>query len=112
MRLLVSILLNGLAVFIVAKVLSGVYVDGYITAVIAGLILGLINFTIRPVVTFLTLPVTILTLGLFLLIINGAMVMLADWLVPGFDVADMGWAIIFSILLAILNLFLGNFEAS
>lgn len=110
MRLLVSILLNGLAVFIVARLLSGVYVDGYVTAIITGLILGLVNFTIRPVITFLTLPVTILTLGLFLLIINGAMVMLVDWLVPGFDVADMIWAIIFSLLLALLNFFLGGLD--
>lgn len=112
MRLMVSILLNGLAVFLVAKFLSGVYVEGYITAIITGLILGLINFTIKPVVTFLTLPVTILTLGLFLLVINGAMVMLVDWLVPGFDVLDMGWAIVFSILLALLNLLFGSYELS
>lgn len=110
MRLLVSILLNGLAVYIVARILSGVYVDGYVTAIIAGLILGLINYTIRPVITFLTLPVTILTLGLFLLIINGAMVMVVDWLVPGFSVADMAWAIIFSLLLAVLNFFLGGLD--
>lgn len=107
MRFIVSILLNGLAVFIAANILDGVMVTNFVSAIIAGVVLGLINSFIKPIITLLTLPITILTLGLFLLIINGGMVLLAGALLDGFDVAGMIPAIFFSILLAILNYFLG-----
>ncbi len=107
MQFLISILLNGLAVFLAARILDGVAVTGYVEAIIVGVILGLINTFIKPVITLLTLPITILTLGLFLLVINGVMVLLADALLQGFSVSGLGAAILFSILLAILNYFLG-----
>ena len=103
MNILVSILINGLLVYFSARLLEGVYIDGYLTAVFAALILGLINLTIKPIMTFLTLPVTILTFGLFLLVINGISVWLASIIVPGFAVSGLLWAIIFSIVLAIFN---------
>lgn len=112
MRLLTSILVNGLLVFLASKLLSGVFVENYLVAVVTGLVLGLVNFVVKPLIILLTLPVTILTLGLFLLIINGAMVMLADWLVAGFDVQSMGWAIMFSLLLVLFNFILGKYGVS
>lgn len=104
MRIILFILLNGLAVLVASKLLSGVQVDGYVSAIIVGLLLGVVNIFIRPIVTFLTLPITILTLGLFLLVINAAMVLLVDFLMPGFNVS--GWipAILFAIVLWVLNM--------
>jgi len=110
MRILITILVNGLLVFLVSKLLAGVSIDSYFVAVITGLVLGLINISIKPVVTLLTLPITFFTLGLFLLVINGGMVLLADWLIPGFAVDGMIWAIIFTLLLSLLNFFLGDLK--
>lgn len=110
MRILISLLLNGLLVFAISALLPGVAVDGFLIAIVTGLVLGLINFFVRPIITFLTLPITFLTLGLFLLVINGAMVLLVDYLVPGFEVDGLGWAIVFSLLLLFLNLILGRGE--
>ena len=103
-------MINGLLVYLAAWLLPGVSVTGYGIAIIAGLLLGLVNFFIKPILTILTLPITILTLGLFLLIINAAMVLLVDWLVTGFEVSGWGWAILFSIILALLNLFVPAIE--
>jgi putative membrane protein len=103
MRLLLSILINGLAVYLSARLLSGVTVDGYGSALLAGVVLGIINWTVRPILTILTLPLTVITFGLFYLLINGLMVLLADSLVGGFEVASIWWAFLFLLILSILN---------
>lgn len=110
MRFIAVILINGLLVYLAAWLLPGVSVTGYGIAIITGLLLGLVNFFIKPILTILTLPITILTLGLFLLIINAAMVLLVDWLVAGFEVQGWGWAILFTIILALMNLFVPSIE--
>ena len=110
MKLLLTLLLNGFLVFLIAELLPGVSVVNYWTAIWVGLILGLINYTIKPVITLLTFPITLLTLGLFLFVINGAMVLLVDLLLQGFEVHGIGWAILFSILLSILNFLFGKSE--
>ena len=107
MRLLISLLLNGLIVFLAAYLTPNVAVDGYLSAIIVGAVLGLVNAIIRPILTLLTLPITFLTLGLFLLVINGAMVLLVDALLPGFSVAGLLWAIIFSLVLTVFNALFG-----
>ncbi|MCR9099386.1 MAG: phage holin family protein [bacterium] len=109
MRLLLSLLINGFLVYLCAEILSGVSIDGYLTAVLVALLLGIVNFFVKPVLTLLTLPITILTLGLFLLVINGAMVLLVDWMLDGFYVDGWIWAIFFAIVMAIFNLFVGQF---
>ena len=108
MRFLITLLLNGLIIYACAAVFSGIRVAGYGEAVIAALLLGVVNFFIRPLLVLLTLPITILTLGLFLLIINGGMVLLVDWLLDGFSVQGLFWAILLSILLAVGNFFNGG----
>lgn len=110
MRIIGIILLNGLLVYLASVLTNGVSVESYWTAVIAGILLGFANSFIKPILTVLTLPITILTLGLFLLVINAAMVLLVDTLMPGFDVAGWSWAIIFSLVFAILNFFFGGFD--
>ncbi|WP_224483947.1 phage holin family protein [Robertkochia aurantiaca] len=103
MKFLIKILLSGLAVIILERILPGVSVDGYMTAIIVALVLGLLNFIVKPILVILTLPVTILTLGLFLLIINAIIILLADSLVSGFQVDNIWWALLFSLLLSILE---------
>lgn len=110
MRILITLILNGLLVYFTAYLLDGAYVDGFLMAVLVGAVLGFINLTIRPIITLLTLPITIITLGLFLIIINAAMVLLTDWLLPGFEVAGWWSAIFFSIVLALLNLIVDAFR--
>lgn len=108
MRFLISLLISGLIIYACASIFTGIQVTGYGEAVIAALVIGVVNFFIRPVITLLTLPITILTLGLFLLVINGAMVLIADWLLDGFNVDGLGWAILLSLFLALANFFNGG----
>ncbi len=107
MKLLISLLLNGLLVFAASAMLSGVHVEGFVTAIIVAILLCIANSFIKPILTFFTLPITILTLGLFLIVINGAMVLLVDGLMSGFNVDGLLWAIGFSFVLSILNTILG-----
>lgn len=107
-RFILYLLVNGFAVWLASEWLAGVSVESYWTAVITGLVLGLVNAFVRPIITFLTLPVTVMTFGIFLLVIQGGMVLLADWLVNGFHVDSFGWAVLFTLLLALLNFLLGK----
>lgn len=82
---------------------SGITVSSYISAVLVVLVLSLVNTFVKPVLQLLTLPITVVTFGLFLLVINGAMILLVDWLLPGFDVANFWWALLMSICLSFVN---------
>lgn len=103
MKLILRVLLSALAVVILANILPGVGVDSYMTAIIVALVLSLLNFLVKPILIILTLPVTILTFGLFLLIINALIILLADGLVTGFHVNSIWWALLFSLLLSFLQ---------
>ena len=103
MKLILRILLSALAVVILAKVLPHVEVDSYITAIIVAIVLSLLNFIVKPILVILTLPVTIITFGLFLLIINALIILLADRMVAGFHVDGIWWALLFSLLLSFLQ---------
>lgn len=103
MKLLLKLLLSALAVVVLAKVLPGVGVDSYTTAIIVAVVLSLLNFLVKPLLIILTLPVTIITLGLFLLVINAIIIILAARLIDGFTIDNIWWAIIFSLLLSLLQ---------
>ncbi|MCM4154096.1 phage holin family protein [Arenibacter sp. N53] len=103
MNLILRILLSAIAVVILAKILPGVGVDSYTTAIIVAIVLSLLNFIVKPILVILTLPVTILTLGLFLLIINAIIILLADYFIDGFQVNNLWWALLFSLLLSFLQ---------
>jgi putative membrane protein len=103
MNLILRILLSAIAVVILAKVLPSVSVNSYMTAVIVAVVLSLLNLLVKPILVILTLPVTIVTLGLFLLIINAIIILLADKLIDGFAVENIWWALIFSLLLSFLQ---------
>lgn len=106
MKIILHWLASSLAVFITAYILPGVEVSGFMSAFIAALIIGILNAFIRPILVILTLPITILTLGLFTLIINAFLIMLASRIVTGFFVDGFLWALAFSLVLSVVNSFL------
>jgi len=103
LQILINLVLSGIAVLISAYVLPGVVVDGFLAAIVVAVILSVVNTFIKPLIMLLTLPINILTLGLFSLVINALMVMLVDVVVPGFQVAGILWALIFSIVLSLIS---------
>jgi putative membrane protein len=106
MRLLLNWVLSALAVWIVAQVVPGVHVSGVTAALIAALAIGFINATIGAVLKILTFPLTLITLGLFWLVINGLMLELAAAVVPGFQVHGFLAAFLGAIVLSLVNLVL------
>lgn len=83
--------------------MKGVHVDHYGYALLVAAVLALANMIVKPVLIIFTIPITIFTLGLFLLVINALIIMLVDYLVPGFHVDGFWWALAFSIVLSIFN---------
>ena len=104
MSLLIRWLLNGVALMLVAYLYSGVTVTGFVPALIAALVLGLVNAVIRPILVILTLPVTLLTLGLFIFVINALMFWLVAELVPGFRVTGFMAALIGSLMFSVITI--------
>lgn len=111
MRIIIRLLVNALAVFIAAYVLPGVAVDGPLTALIVAVVLGVVNTFLKPILVILTLPITFVTLGLFLLVINGALVLLVGELVPGFVVDGFLWALLFGLVVSLVGSFLNALAA-
>lgn len=109
MNLLVHITINTIAVFVVSRILPGITLDSFSTAIVVAVVLGIVNVFIKPILVILTLPLNLLTLGLFTIVINGVMVMVVDYLVVGFSVENLLWAILFSICISIVSSFLSNF---
>lgn len=103
MKLIAKFILSAIAVVLISKLLPGVSVADYFTALLVAVVLSLLDLFVRPLLILLTLPATILTLGLFLLVINGLMILLADYLISDFTVSSIWTAILFSILLTILQ---------
>lgn len=103
MNWIIRILLNGLAVVLTAYLLPGVDVTDYWTALIVALVLSIANTIVKPILIILTIPITIMTLGLFLLVINALIILLADYLVDGFVVNGFWWALLFSLILSVFN---------
>ena len=103
MKFILRLLLSALAVVILSKMLPNIEVDSYMTAVIVAIVLSLLKFTVRPLLVILTLPVTIVTFGLFLLVINAVIILLANKLIDGFTVNGFWWAFLFSLLLSFLQ---------
>ncbi|HEY6094505.1 MAG TPA: phage holin family protein [Gallionellaceae bacterium] len=108
MQLIVIWILNALALLTVAYVLPGIHVDGFTAALIAALVLGLINTLIRPLLILLTLPVTVVTLGLFILVINGLLFWFAGSVLKGFEVSGFWYgvagALLYSIISSVLSM--------
>jgi putative membrane protein len=110
MKIIIHWLLSALAVMIVAYLLPGVAVQSFFVALVVAVVLGFLNTVIRPILVILTLPINILTLGLFTLVINALLVMLAANIIPGFFVESFLTAVFFSIILWLVNSVLHLFE--
>ena len=108
-RFLIHWLVIALALWVTAYILPGVNFDSTTALAIAAIVLGLINAVIRPILTILTLPITILTLGLFYLLVNGFTFFLAATVVPGFVVSGFWWAVLGALLVSIVSAFVGSF---
>ncbi|PKH50510.1 hypothetical protein CXF68_07295 [Tenacibaculum sp. Bg11-29] len=106
MKTFLKILLTALAVIILANVLPGITINSYVTAVIVAVTISLLNMFVRPLLVFFTLPATIVTLGLFLFVINAIIILLAGNLITGFAVSGFFTALLFSVLLSVFRSFL------
>jgi putative membrane protein len=103
MKFLLRIVITAVVAFALSSVLHGIYFDNFWTAIVFSLVLAVLNFFLKPILIILTLPFTILTLGLFLFIINALIVYFASDLVRGVHVKSFGWALLFSFLLSLLT---------
>ncbi|HSI70832.1 MAG TPA: phage holin family protein [Gillisia sp.] len=103
MKLLIRILMTALVVVLLANFLPGVTVAGYGTAILVAVVLSILNLIVKPILILFTLPVTIVTFGLFLLVINAIIILLVDAFISGFNVDGFWVALIFSLLLSIIQ---------
>lgn len=103
MNLILKIVLTAVAVLVIANFLPGVSVVNFTSSVIVAVVLALLRVTIKPLLIILTLPVTIVTLGLFLLVINALIILLADNLIDGFHVTGFWIALLFSLILSVFE---------
>ncbi|HEY3115339.1 MAG TPA: phage holin family protein [Chloroflexota bacterium] len=125
MQIIIRLLVNAVAVYVTAALLPGVHLgsttvtlpgldlpsNSFVAAIVVAVVLGVINAILKPILIVLTLPITLLTLGLFVLVINAALVMLVSALLPQyFSVDGFLWALLFSIVLGIVNAFLHGLE--
>lgn len=111
MKFILNWLVSTLAIIITAYLVNGFW-EGAVTitplwtALISALVLGIVNALIKPILHILALPITILTLGLFALVINALMILLVSWVVPGFEIAGFWVALLFSVILSVISWFL------
>ncbi len=105
--IIVQLLLTALVAYIAAKITPGVEITSYWTAIVLAIVLGLLDVLVKPFLEFISLPVTVLTLGFFMLVINAVIVLLASWLVSSFQVAGFWAAMLYSIIFSVVSWVLG-----
>ena len=103
MNWLTKLIVNALAVFATAYLLPGVYLEGFTTAIVVAIVMALLNLFLKPILVLLTIPLTIFTLGLFLLVINAIIVMVCSNLVHGFRVDGLLTAFLFSVVVSVIG---------
>lgn len=108
MNLIWKIMAGAISAVLAAYILPGVYLEGAMAAIILAVVLGILNTIVKPILIIITIPATILTLGLFLLVINAIIILMADYLVDGFAVNNFWWALLFSFIVSFINSLLNN----
>ena len=103
MNLIIRLLLTAVAVIVLSKILPGVQVVDFTSAIIIAVVLAILNAVLKPILVILTFPITVVTLALFLLAINAGIIMLADYLLDGFAVSGFWIALLFSLLLSLMQ---------
>jgi putative membrane protein len=101
--MLVNLLINTISIFAVSYILSGIQIDSFVTALIVAVVLAVLNVTLKPLLILITIPLTVITFGLFLLVVNVLVLYAADALIGGFHIAGFWWALAFSILVSLVN---------
>lgn len=109
MNFILRIIISTFAIVITARILPGVNIDTVLTAIIVAIVLAFLNTVVKPIMILLTIPVTVITLGLFLVVINAVLILMASSLVKGFVVNGFWWALIFSIVLSMITSILNSF---
>lgn len=112
MNMIIRLLLTAVVAFFLTKIFSGVHFDGFSTALVFAIVLGVLNLIVSPVLKILGLPLTILTLGLFSLVINALVVLIADYFIDGMQIDGFWWAFIFSIALSLITSLLSGVFSS
>jgi putative membrane protein len=110
MDILINLLVSGLSVFLADYLLAGIKVSSFIQAIMVGIILGIVNTIIRPIILFFTLPLNLVTFGLFTFVVNALMVLLVAKVVPDFYVANFWWALAFSVVVSLISTFLSGLK--
>lgn len=108
MTFIISLLISAVSIIATAYLLPGVKITSFGTSIVVALVLGLLNVIVKPILVLLTLPINILTLGLFTFVINVFILLLASKIVPGFTIDGFVSALLFSIVLSIISSILGN----
>jgi putative membrane protein len=108
MNIIIRFLLSGVAVMLTAYLLPGVHVQDYWAALLVAFLISLSNMLVKPILIIFTIPITILTFGLFLLVINALMILMVDYFVDTFSVDGFWWALAFSLILSVFNSLFGD----
>ena len=106
---LARLLITALGLWAAATIVPGVAITGWSALLVSALLLGIVNAVIRPVILILTLPLTVLTLGFFILVVNGISLGIVAWLVPGFQLAGLGAAVLGSLVVGVTSWFASTF---
>jgi|SRR5690606_29723354 putative membrane protein len=112
MNLIIRLLITAVVAFFLTKILSGVHFEGFSTAIVFAIVLGVLNLIVKPILSILGLPLTIITLGLFSFVINAIVILIADYFIEGMVVDGFWWALIFSIALSLITSLLGGIAGS
>ncbi|MBB6370556.1 phage holin family protein [Chryseobacterium shigense] len=103
MNLIIRLFITAIVAYLLTKVLPGVHFDGFSSAIIFAIVLGVLNIFVKPILGLLGLPLTIITLGLFALVINAVIILIADYFIDSMVVDGFWWALIFSVLLSFVT---------
>ncbi|KXH85053.1 phage holin family protein [Chryseobacterium kwangjuense] len=103
MNLIIRLLITAIVAYLLTKVLPGVHFEGFSSAIIFAIVLGILNIFVKPILGLLGLPLTIITLGLFALVINAVIILIADYFIDSMVVDGFWWALIFSVLLSFVT---------
>lgn len=103
MNFIIRLLITAISAFLLSKILTGVHFDTFGSTIIFALLLGILNVFVRPILSILSLPITIITLGLFSFVINALMILLTDYFMDSMYIDGFWWALLFSILLSLVT---------
>lgn len=112
MNIIIRLFVTAIVAFFLTKIFSGVHIDDFGTALVFAIVLGVLNLIMAPVLKILGLPLTIITLGLFSLVINAIVILIADYFIDGMTIDGFWWAFIFSIALSLITSLLSNLFTS